>query len=116
MVVSKCDLPEFHEAKFITMRIAFLKKEVTSEWANLRDASMGELSEVVGGNALKYFKNSGVNTVDYKVELFNQSGFSGNQLVAIYPNENTDVTSHTFIITRVFPILNRVFQHAEGYN
>ena len=106
MVVSKCDLPEYYDAKFVTLRMAFLKKEGTSEWANLKNASMGELSEVVGGNALKYFKNLGANTVDYKVDLFNQTGSSANQLVAIYPNENTDVPIHAFIITRVLSILN----------
>jgi hypothetical protein len=106
MVVSKCDLPEFSESKFVTLRIASLKKEGTSEWANLKNASMGELSEVVGGNALKYFKKIGASAVDYKVDLFNQSGSSANQLVAIYPNENTEVPIQAFIVTRVLPILS----------
>jgi hypothetical protein len=59
MVVSKCELPEFPETKFVTLRMAFLRTEGTNDWSNLKNASMGELSDLVGGNALSYFKKLG---------------------------------------------------------
>jgi hypothetical protein len=105
LTVNKCELHEFNDSKFVTLRMARLKKEGTTEWANLRNASIGELSEVLGGNALKYFKLLGAITVDYKVDLFKQSGSSANQLVVIYPNENTAVPIQAFLATRLFPIL-----------
>lgn len=103
MVVTECHLPQFAGSKSITLRIASLKKESTSEWANLKNASMGDLSEIVGGNAVKYFKNIGAHTVDYKADIFNQSGSTANQLVAIYPKDNTHVPIYAFIVTRVLP-------------
>lgn len=103
MVVSKCELPEFPETKFVTLRMAFLKNEGTSEWSNLKNASMGELSEVVGGNALTYFKKLGAKTVDYKIDVFNQYGTAANQLVLIFPKENVEVLIHAFVVTRVLP-------------
>jgi len=103
MVVSKCELPEFPETKFVTLRMALLRNEGTTEWANLKNTSMGELSEVVGGNVLSYFKKLGAVTVDYKIDIFNQSGTAANQLVVIFPMENTTVPIHAFVATRILP-------------
>lgn len=105
MVVSKCELPEFPDTKFVTLRMAFLKNEGTSEWTNLKNASMGELSEMVGGNALSYFKKLGAITVDYKIDVFSQAGTAANQLVVIFPKENTAVPIHAFVVTRVLPVV-----------
>ena len=106
MVVSKCELHDYPETKFVTLRMAFLKNEGTSEWSNLKNASMGELSELVEGNAMSYFKKLGAKTVDYKIDVFNQSGTSANQLVVIFPNDNFQVPIHAFIVTRVFPLVS----------
>lgn len=106
MVVSKCEQPEFPETKFVTLRMAFMKNEGTSEWANLKNASMGELSEVVGGNASSYFKKLGANTVDYKVDVFRQLGTAANQLVVIFPKENVEVPLHAYVVTRALPLIN----------
>jgi hypothetical protein len=105
MVVSKCDLPEYQDTKFATLRMAFLKSEGTSEWSNLKNASMGELSEIVGGNAVSYFKKLGAKTVDYKIDIFNQGGTTANQLIVIFPKDNTLVPIHAFIVTRLLPLI-----------
>ena len=105
MIISKCELADFPDSKFVTLRMAFLKSEGTSNWSNLRNASMGELSEMVDGNALSYFKKAGAKTVDYKIDVFSQTGTSANQLVVIYPNDNTEVPIRAFIITRVIPLV-----------
>ena len=110
MVVSKCQLPQFLDTKFVTLRKAFLKNEGTSEWTNLRNTSMGELSEIVGGNALNYFKKLGALTVDYKIDVFNQTGTSANQLLVIFPKDNIQVPIHAFVITRIISILNPSFE------
>jgi hypothetical protein len=68
--------------------MAHLKNEGTNEWSNLKNASMGELSEVVGGNVLNYFRKMGAKTVDYKADIFKQSGTAANQLVVIFPEED----------------------------
>lgn len=104
MVVNKCELPQFSQSRYVTLRMAFLKKEGTSEWANLKNVSIGELSELVGGNALKYFKKLGATTLDYKIDIFKQKGTSANQLVMIYTNDNILVPIHAYVATRVFPI------------
>ena len=108
MIISKCEQAEFPDSKFVTMRMAFLKSEGMNNWSNLRNASMGELSELVGGNVLSYFKKVGAKTVDYKIDVFNQTGTSANQLVVIYPNENIEVPVRAFIVTRVIPLVTEI--------
>jgi hypothetical protein len=105
MVVSKCELPDYPGTKYVTLRMAFLKNEGTSEWTNLKNTSMGEISEVVDGNVLIYFKKLGAMTVDYKIDIFKQSGSSANQLVVIFPNDNIFVPIHAFVVTRVSPLI-----------
>ena len=103
MGIVKCEAPNFPKTYMCTLRVASIKEEGTSKWANLRNISMGELSELTKTNPIKYFKKLGAITLDYKVDLFNQKGSSSKQLVLIYPKENIKVAIHAYIITRIFP-------------